>query len=176
MSPEARTPVRAIIVMGVAGCGKSTVAARLAQRLGWELAEADAFHSTANVEKMRSGVPLTDADRWPWLDAIAAWIDAARTRGRPCIVACSALKRRYRERLAGPHRDLRFVYLQGGCEVVASRLAGRRGHYMPPSLLRSQYEALEEPGPDEQPIVVSIERPVESIVEDVLAQLAPSLS
>src|SRR6185295_12177338 len=90
-------PVRAIVVMGVSGCGKSTVAARLAERLGWDLAEADVFHSSANVGKMRSGIPLTDEDRWPWLDAIAAWIGAARAQDRSCIVACSALKRRYRE-------------------------------------------------------------------------------
>ena len=83
--------MRAIVVMGVSGCGKSTVAARLAERLGWAFAEADAFHSPANVEKMRSGVALTDADRWPWLDAIAAWIGESRAQGRPCIVACSAL-------------------------------------------------------------------------------------
>ena len=157
--------------MGVSGCGKSTVAARLAQQLGWDLAEADTFHSEANVEKMRSGTPLTDEDRWPWLDAIAAWIDLQRRRGRPCIVACSALKRRYRERLAGGHADVRFVYLAGRYDLVAGRLAGRSGHYMPLSLLQSQFDALEPPGPDEDPIVVSIALPVDEIVHEVMLEL-----
>jgi gluconokinase len=173
MTPVAHRPVRAVIVMGVSGCGKSTIAARLAQRLGWDFAEADTFHSPRNVEKMRSGIPLTDADRWPWLDAIAAWIGAARDEGRSCIVACSALKRRYRERLASGHGDLRFVYLRGDYGVVATRLAGRSGHYMPLSLLQSQYDALEEPGPEEDPIVASIADPVESIVDAVMRELAP---
>jgi gluconokinase len=164
--------VRAIVVMGVSGCGKSTVAAGLAQRLGWDFAEADTFHSVANVEKMRSGIALTDEDRWPWLDAIAAWIDAARAQGRPCIVACSALKRRYRERLAGTHDDVLFVYLKGTYETVEARLAGRSGHYMPLSLLRSQYDALEEPAADEKALVLSIERPVEALVVEVAASLS----
>jgi len=163
--------VRAIVVMGVSGCGKSTVAARLAERLGWDLAEADAFHSAANVGKMRSGIPLTDEDRWPWLDAIAAWIESAREKDRSCIVACSALKRRYRERLAGGHDHVRFVFLKGDYETVASRLAGRSGHYMPLSLLQSQFDALEEPVADENAIVVSIERPIDEIVEEVAAKL-----
>ena len=165
-------PVRAIVVMGVSGCGKSTVAARLAQRLGWDLAEADSFHCAANVEKMRSGTALTDEDRWPWLDAIAAWIGAARGQGRPCIVACSALKRRYRERLAGGHGDVLFVYLKGDYETVAARLAGRSGHYMPLSLLQSQFDALEEPGADEGALVLSIGRPVEALVEELAARLS----
>lgn len=161
--------------MGVSGCGKSTVAARLAQRLGWDFAEADAFHSAANVEKMRSGTALTDEDRRPWLDSIAAWIGAARAQGRSCIVACSALKRRYRERLADGHDDVRFVHLQGAYETVAARLAGRSGHYMPLSLLQSQYDALEEPGADESAIVVSIDFPIEAIVEKVIAELGSRL-
>lgn len=162
----------AIVVMGVSGCGKTTVAAALAQRLGWDLVEADAFHSTANVEKMRAGTPLTDDDRWPWLDAIAAHIGRARGEGRPCIVACSALKRRYRERLARGRGDVRFVYLKGEYATVAARLEARKGHYMPPALLRSQYDALEEPGADENPLVVSVESPVAAIVEEVAATLS----
>lgn len=157
--------------MGVSGSGKSTVAARLAQELGWDFAEADTFHSAANVEKMRSGTALTDDDRSPWLDAIAAWMGAKRAQGRPCVVACSALKRRYRERLAGGHADLRFVYLAGSYETVAGRLAGRSGHYMPLSLLQSQFDALEPPGPEEKPIVVSIALPVEEIVREVTLEL-----
>ena len=167
-----RAPIFAIVVMGVPGCGKTSVASRLADRLQWDFAEADTFHSVANVEKMRAGIPLGDDDRWPWLDAIAAYIDGARARRRPCIVACSALKRRYRERLAHGHNDVRFAYLRGSFETVAARMAGRTGHYMPASLLRSQYEALEEPGADENAIVLSIESPVDVLVEEVAATLS----
>ena len=155
--------------MGVSGCGKTTVASRLAQRLRWEYAEADTFHSAANVAKMTAGIPLTDEDRWPWLDAIAKRIEAARTSGRGCVVACSALKRRYRERLSGGHADVRFVYLQGDYDTVAARLSGRTGHYMPPSLLKSQYEALEEPAPDENAVVLSIDRSADELVAAIIS-------
>src|SRR4051794_2265939 len=114
-----------IVVMGVAGCGKTTVADRIAARLAWDHAEADDFHSQANVAKMTAGIPLTDADRWPWLDALADWIDARRAAGRHSVVACSALKRAYRERLARGHDDVRFVYLQGTYGTIANRLASR---------------------------------------------------
>ena len=162
----------AIVVMGVSGCGKTTVASRLARRLQWDFVEADTFHPAANVEKMRAGIPLGDDDRWPWLDAIAAWIDAARAKGRPCTVACSALKRSYRERIAHGHSDVRFVYLQGPFETVAARMVGRTGHYMPASLLQSQYQTLEEPGADENPVVLSIESPVDSLVDQIVATLS----
>ena len=164
----------AVVVMGVSGSGKTTVASRLAQRLRWDFAEADNFHTAASVGKMRAGVPLTDADRWPWLDAIAAWIEAARAKGRPCIVACSALRRAYRERLSKGHADVRFVYLQGTHETIAARLAGRSGHYMPPSLLPSQFDTLEEPGVDENPIVLSIELPADKLVDAIFAKLKPA--
>jgi gluconokinase len=157
--------------MGVSGCGKSTVAERLAARLGWQFAEADSFHPGANVEKMRAGIPLTDADRWPWLEAIAAWIGAMRSSGQRCVVTCSALKRAYRERLAGGHDDVRFVYLQGSYELIAARLAERRHEYMPSTLLRSQFDALEEPGSEERPLVVSIEPPADAIVAEIVARL-----
>jgi carbohydrate kinase (thermoresistant glucokinase family) len=160
-----------IIVMGVSGCGKSTVAERLARRLDWQFAEADSFHPAANVEKMRSGIPLTDTDRGPWLDAIAAWTDAMRSRGHRAVVTCSALKRSYRQRLAGAHHDVRFVYLQGSYELIAERLAVRRHEYMPPSLLRSQFEALEEPGEEEHPLVISIEPPADAIVASIVQRL-----
>ena len=162
----------AIVVMGVSGCGKTTVASRLARRLQWDFVEADTFHPAANVEKMRAGIPLGDDDRWPWLDAIAAWIDAARAKGRPCIVACSALKRSYRERLAHGHGDVRFVYLRGSFETVAARMVGRTGHYMPASLLQSQYQTLEEPGADENAIVLSIESPADALVDEIVATLS----
>jgi len=142
--------------------------------MGWAFAEADTFHSMGNVEKMRNGIPLTDEDRWPWLDAIASWIDGNRAAGRDCVVACSALRRVYRERLAGGHDDVRFVYLRGDYDVIASRLAGRTGHYMPVSLLASQFRTLEEPGSDENPLVLSIDEPVERLVEEIAANLSSS--
>jgi gluconokinase len=163
--------IAAIVVMGVAGSGKSTVAAGLAARLGWPLVEADSFHSGANVAKMRGGTPLTDDDRGPWLDALAARIELARRSDAPCVLACSALRRAYRERLARGRDDVRFVYLRGTYQLIAARLAGRTGHYMPPSLLESQFLTLEEPGEDESPIVASVERPPLEIVGEVIAAL-----
>lgn len=157
--------------MGVSGCGKTTVGQRLAERLGCQYAEADTFHPAANVAKMRAGIPLTDEDRWPWLDAIAAWIGSMQAQGKRGVVTCSALKRAYRQRLAMGHRGVRFVYLQGSYDLVASRMAGRRHEYMPATLLRSQFDALEEPGPEEDPLVVSIEAPVEAIVDTIVARL-----
>lgn len=157
--------------MGVAGSGKSTVAAELAARLGWPLAEADEFHSRANVEKMRAGIPLTDADRWPWLDAIAAWIDRARGAGRHGVVTCSGLKRSYRQRLVRGRDDVRLVYLKGDRELVERRMAARTGHYMPLSLLQSQFDTLEEPTPDEAPIVVPIAAAPGRIVDSIIAAL-----
>jgi gluconokinase len=165
-----------VVVMGVAGSGKSSVASALAQRMGWAFAEADTFHSAANVEKMRNAIALNDADRSPWLDAIAAWIDGQRAAGRDCVVACSALRRAYRERLAGGHGDLRLVYLRGDYDLVAARMAGRTGHYMPASLLASQFRTLEEPGSDENPLVLSIEEPVARLVEEIAANLSSSAS
>lgn len=162
----------AIVVMGVSGSGKTTVASALARRLRRDYAEADAFHPRENVEKMRAGVPLTDADRVPWLEAIATWIDAARAKGKPCVVACSALKRSYRARLARGNPDVRFVYLRGSFDTIASRIGGRTGHYMPVSLLRSQFDTLEEPGVDENPVVLSIDRPVEDLVNEIVARLS----
>ena len=160
-----------IVVMGVSGSGKTTVAARLAQRLRWRFAEADSFHPAANVAKMRDGVPLTDEDRWPWLDAIAAWIDSARASGQRCVVTCSALRRAYRERLVDGHDDVRFVYLQGEYGLVARRMAARGSHYMPLALLQSQFDTLEEPGPEESPLAVSIEQPPEEIVAGIVDSL-----
>jgi carbohydrate kinase (thermoresistant glucokinase family) len=161
----------AIIVMGVSGSGKTTVAALLAGRLQWEFEDADWLHPEANVEKMHRGTPLTDEDRWPWLRAIAAWIDEKRHEGRHGVVACSALKRRYRDVLIGERRDVRLVYLKGDEPLIARRLAARHGHFMPAALLRSQFEALEEPGPDENPITVSIVAKPAQIVSRIVAAL-----
>lgn len=160
-----------IIVMGVSGSGKTTVASGLAQRLQWRFVEGDSLHSAANVERMREGIPLTDEDRWPWLESIAAWIDAARASGEPCIVTCSALKRAYRERLVAGRDDARFVYLKAEPRLVTQRMAVRTGHYMPLSLLRSQFDTLEEPGSEEDPLVVSIEASPEEIVSSIIVNL-----
>jgi|HubBroStandDraft_6_1064221.scaffolds.fasta_scaffold01250_3 gluconokinase len=162
---------RVVIVMGVSGCGKSTVGALLASRLRWEFEDADWFHPAANVEKMHKGIPLTDDDRWPWLAAVAAWIDKTRCSGAHDVVACSALKRRYRNVLIGDRPDVRLVYLKGDEELIARRIATRHEHFMPPTLLHSQFEALEEPGPEENPIVVSIEPRPREIVAQIISAL-----
>jgi len=161
----------AIVVMGVSGAGKSTIAALLAQRLGRIFLEGDSFHPPQNVEKMKHGVPLADEDREPWLAAIAARIAAARAAREPLVVTCSALKRAYRAVLAGGHGDVGFVYLKGAQDLIAWRLAGRVGHFMPPQLLESQFAALQEPAGDEPAITVPVDRPPGEIVETILAMV-----
>jgi carbohydrate kinase (thermoresistant glucokinase family) len=160
-----------IVVMGVSGSGKSTVGVLLAERLGWPFGDADEFHPPANIAKMRSGTPLTDDDRWPWLAAIAAWIDEGRAKGKPRIVGCSALKRRYRDVLIGARRDVRLVYLQGTKAVIAARMAARRDHFMPPALLDSQFASLEEPSPEENALVVGVEGDPAAIVDEIVRRL-----
>ncbi len=160
-----------LIVMGVSGSGKSTIAARLADALGWHYQEGDALHSPANVEKMRHGIPLTDADRAPWLQAIAAIVDDWRARGEHGVLTCSALRRAYRGVIIGARPDVGLVYLRGTKAVIADRMASRTGHYMPAALLESQLATLEEPGPDEQPIVVDVEATPEAIVREVIARV-----
>ncbi len=160
-----------VVVMGVSGCGKSTIASMLASRLRWIYEDGDWFHPQSNVEKMHHGEPLTDADRGPWLNGIAAWIDATREAGNHGTVACSALKRAYRDILIGTRRDVRLVFLKGGRELIARRVAARDNHFMPPSLLDSQFAALEEPTPDERAITVSIEPHPREIVDIIVAKL-----
>jgi gluconokinase len=159
------------VMMGVSGSGKTTVAEGLARREGWRLVEGDDFHPPANVAKMHSGVPLDDDDRWPWLQSIAQEIDAMRARGGSAVVAASALKRAYRDILVGDRSDVVLVYLKGTKELIAGRMAARKGHFMPPALLDSQFATLEEPGEDEHPIVVSIAPPPDAIVDEVVRQL-----
>ncbi|GGF02125.1 gluconokinase [Aliidongia dinghuensis] len=162
---------RVVIVMGVSGCGKSTIAAMLAGRMHWEFEEGDALHPPANVAKMASGQPLNDEDRAPWLEAVAAQIDAWRTTGRSGVITCSALKRRYRDILIGDRPDVRLAFLKGSKEVIANRLAARQGHFMPAALLDSQLATLEAPSEDEHPITVEIGPRPEVIVARIAEQL-----
>ncbi|MGV3712663.1 gluconokinase [Pseudolysinimonas sp.] len=156
---------RSVVVMGVSGTGKSTVGAALAEALGLPFVEGDDLHPAANRAKMASGIPLTDADRMPWLDAIAAELD------RPVVVACSALRRAYRDRLRAAAPDLALVFLHGTPELLAARVEGREGHFMPTSLLRSQLDTLEEPSPDEGPIPVDVALRPDEIVDLVVHRL-----
>ena len=167
---DATTPC-ALVVMGVSGSGKSTIAERLAARLGWRYEDGDKYHPPANVAKMSAGHPLTDEDRWPWLQAIADEIDRTCTQGERAVVACSALKRAYRDILVHGRNDVRIVFLNGTQDLIAARLAARKGHFMPPGLLTSQFKTLEPPQPTERPITVSIDAPVEAIVDDIIRQL-----
>src|ERR1700692_3320502 len=157
-----------LILMGVSGSGKTTIAAELAKRLGWPMLEGDALHPPANIAKMSAGMPLTDEDRWPWLRAIAAKIESWRASGSSGIVTCSALKRAYRDLLVGGHDDVRLVYLRGEQSLIAERVAARHGHFMPAGLLDSQFAALEEPTPDERPITIHIGQPAEAIVAGII--------
>jgi gluconokinase len=160
-----------LVVMGVSGSGKSTIAAMLAHRLQWVYEDGDWFHPKSNVEKMHGGEPLTDEDRLPWLQAIASWIDDTLKAGGHGIVACSALKRAYRDILIGQHRDVRIVFLKGDKELIGRRIAARDDHFMPVSLLDSQFAALEEPTPDERPIVVSVAPHPRQIVDAIVKKL-----
>ncbi|HEV2098380.1 MAG TPA: gluconokinase [Stellaceae bacterium] len=159
------------VVMGVAGAGKTTVGERLAARLNWDFMEGDRLHPPENVEKMRSGHPLTDVDRAPWLAAITAAIDLWRARGASGVITCSALKREYRRQIIGDRRGVRLVYLEGSPALIAARLARRHNHFMPASLLDSQFAALEPPGPDENPITIPIDQPLDEIVGQIAAAI-----
>ena len=174
MNDKTCEPPCALIVMGVSGSGKSTIAARLAERLSWTFEDGDRFHPAGNVAKMSAGQPLTDEDRWPWLQAISDEIDRVCHSGGHAVIACSALKRAYRDVLVHGRSDARIVFLSGTQPLIVERLARRKGHFMPPGLLDSQFKALEPPAADENPVTVSIDASVETIVEDIVRQLKAS--
>jgi gluconokinase len=171
VSADAGQAPCALIVMGVSGSGKSTIADQLGERLGWRYEDGDNFHPASNVAKMKAGHPLTDEDRWPWLRAIAAEIDRVCKAGDHVVIACSALKRAYRDILVHGRRDVRIVYLKGSQQLIADRLAKRKGHFMPAGLLDSQFATLEPPADSEAPVTVSIDASVETIVDDIVHQL-----
>ena len=157
-----------IVLMGVTGCGKTTVGVLLAEQLGWEFYDADDFHPPENVEKMRIGVPLTDADRTPWLEALKSLIHGAHEKEQNFVLACSALKHQYRKILRHDLQPVRFVYLKGSPELIRERLEARKGHYMNPTLLKSQFSALEEP---KDAVYVDIAREPDKIVAAIREQL-----
>lgn len=161
-----------LVVMGVSGSGKSTVAALLAERLGWIFVDGDSFHTPEHVAKMHAGHALDDEDRAPWLARIATWIRQRLEADESGVVVCSALRRSYRDLLTGGSRRVRIVYLEGDREVIAGRLAHRHGHFMPPGLLASQFAVLEPPGPDEDPITVGILDTPEAMAARILTRLA----
>lgn len=165
-----------VVVMGVSGCGKSTVGRQLAAGLGVEYVEGDALHPPENVARMAAGLPLTDDDRQGWLSALAERLAAARAQGRGLVVACSALKRAYRDQLRAAAPDTRFVYLHGERALLARRMAAREDHYMPPSLLDSQLATLEPPDADERALSFDIAQPPEAIAGAALAALRSSAS
>jgi gluconokinase len=162
---------RALVVMGVCGAGKTEIGRRLADALQWTFVDADDFHPPANVEKMRAGTPLTDADRRPWLDALAALLHNAAAGQGHIVLACSALARRYRDRLGLPHPRIRLVHLDDAGGVIRQRMERRAGHFMPAALLDSQLAILERPAADERPIVVDVASEPEAIVRAILARL-----
>lgn len=160
-----------LVIMGVSGSGKTTISTLLSEHLGWIAAEADEFHSEANIAKMASGVPLTDEDRWPWLESIRGWMDTQADNGRSTIVTCSALKRVYRDVLASASGQLHFIHLDGDAEVLRERMKTRSGHFMPASLLPSQINTLEPLAEDEPGIVIDILRSPAEIAADIVNRL-----
>jgi gluconokinase len=160
-----------IIVAGVAGSGKTTVGKLLADRLGCEFEDGDMLHPAANLAKMHAGVPLTDADRWPWLHAIETWMDQRISAGKTAVLACSALHRRYRDALLDGRPDARMAFLQISHEVAAARLAHRHGHFFPAQLLNSQFRDLQPPGPDEHVLIVDASQPAGDMAAEIASRL-----
>lgn len=168
-APRAET--RHVVVMGVSGSGKTTVALGISEATGLLFAEADDFHSRANVEKMRAGIPLDDEDRSPWLRDLAAWMAERAEEGRSTVIACSALKRAYRDVLADGPPSVDFVHLHGPAELIRDRMSSRAGHYMPASLLDSQIATLEPLEPDERGVVLDVALPPDELVAQAVARL-----
>lgn len=169
---EPHVGCRIVVVMGISGSGKSSVALAIAQQRGWAFQEGDDLHPPANRDKLQRGIALDDADRAPWLAAIEAWIDARRAAGDNAVLTCSALKRAYREQLTRGRPEVRFVYLRASEAVIAERLRHRRNHFMSPALLHSQVQTLEAPQADEPVSVVDVDdASVEQTVARVLALL-----
>jgi ribose 5-phosphate isomerase A len=163
-----------LVVMGISGSGKSTIAEELAARLGWPFEEGDLLHPEVNIAKMHAGLPLTDADRQPWLERVAAWIDAQRVAKRPGIITCSALKRAYRQVIIGDRPEVRLVYLRAGRDLVRQHLTGRHGHFFPAALLQSQIDTLEEPDPGEDALTIDAEGSTGRITEEIIRLLGAS--
>ena len=159
-----------VIVFGVSGAGKTTIGKLLAQELGWRFYEADDFHSRANIEKMHRGIPLNDEDRWPWLESLRQLIERSLEAGENAVLACSALKRAYRERLRVSN-EVKFVFLRGDYALIEKQLRRRHGHFMNPELLRSQFADLEEPKPDEDVLTIELGRSPQELVEEIKAKL-----
>jgi len=159
-----------VIIFGVSGAGKTTVGKLFAHEVGWRFIEADDFHPAANVAKMRSGRPLTDEDRWPWLERLHQEIKRSIDVGESAVLACSALKRAYRDRLRASE-DVKFVFLRGDYALVEKQLHSRRGHFMNPDLLQSQFDDLEEPEPDEHVLTIEVGHTPEEIVDRIKAKL-----
>lgn len=160
-----------LIVMGVSGCGKSTAADAVADRLGWQRLEGDDLHPQSNIDKMSKGIPLTDDDRKPWLDRIATHIRALTQKNKTCVITCSSLKKSYRTILSGESQEVCFLYLKGTKEQIAPRLGARKGHFMPTTLLDSQFAVLEEPGQDENMMELDVEASPDDLAKAVVEQI-----
>lgn len=171
---ESTPTTRHVVVMGVSGSGKSTVAEGIAARVGMTFVEADAFHSAANVAKMEAGTPLTDEDRWPWLEDLAGFMEAQADKGVSTVSACSALRRVYRDMLREGPPNVSFIHLDGPAEVIASRMEQREGHFMPTSLLQSQIDTLEPLEEDESGVVLDLRHTPEELIAEAVTWLGES--
>lgn len=171
LRPTPPSGTRHVVVMGVSGCGKTTVAQRIRELTGFVFAEADEFHSQTNVAKMAAGIPLTDDDRWPWLQSLAAWMAERAAAGQSTVIACSALRRSYRDVLRAGPPSVDFVHLDGSPEIIRGRLATRLGHYMPVSLLESQIATLEPLGPDERGVVLNLAETPHALATEAVERL-----
>ena len=156
---------RFLILMGVSGSGKTTIGKSIASKLGWDFYDADDFHPPENIAKMETGIPLTDSDRAPWLASLHDMIESCLTRNRPGVLACSALKERYRQKLLEGNDDVQLIYLKGSYELIWSRMSARKDHYMKPDMLRSQFDALEEPI---DALTIDISQSADEIVQEIL--------